>query len=290
MAVIAVVNRKGGSGKSTLATHLAAYCAHAGLPVMLGDMDRQQSTQSWLRLRQARVSERCPAIMGWSVDPRNVLRPPAGIQQVILDTPGGLRGFDLARVSIYADAILIPICHSAFDRESTADCFAELMTLPRVASGQCRIAAVGMRIDGRTRAADALEDWAAGLGLKFLGALREAQAYVRCVEQGLTLFDLPASQTPIDRVQWAPILEWVEPILHSTRRPPVGLDSHPPRVVPAGSERLRPTPLTITPRAPGLTNRALPSLAPLRTGRLSDSPASSLFGWLPLPRFLQRGV
>ncbi len=290
MAVIAVVNRKGGSGKSTLATHLAAHCAHAGLPVMLGDMDRQQSTQSWLRLRQARVGEHCPAIVGWSVDPRNVLRPPAGIRHVILDTPGGLRGFDLARVSIYADAILIPICHSAFDRESTAECFAELMTLPRVASGQCRIAAVGMRIDGRTRGADALEDWSAGLGLKFLGALREAQVYVRCVEQGLTLFDLPAAQTTIDMAQWAPILEWVEPVLRSTRRPPVGLESRPSRAVPAGAERSRPAPLSITPRSPGQASGALPALPPLRTGRLPGSPVASLFGWLPLPRFLQRSA
>lgn len=289
MAVIAVVNRKGGSGKSTLATHLAAYCAHAGLAVMLGDMDRQQSTQSWLRLRQARVDARCPPIVGWAVDPRNVLRPPAGIQQVILDTPGGLRGFDLARVSIYADAILMPICHSAFDRESTAECFAELMALPRVASGQCRIAAVGMRIDGRTRAADALEDWAAGLGLKFLGALREAQAYVRCVEQGLTVFDLPPSQTPIDRAQWTPILQWIEPVLHSTRRPPVGLESRPPRVLAAGAERSRPSSVAITSRVPGQAGRALPAMAPLRAD-LPSAPAAGLFGWLPLPRFLQRSA
>lgn len=290
MAVIAVVNRKGGSGKSTLATHLAAYCAHANLPVMLGDMDRQQSTQSWLRIRNARSRNGCPPIMGWSVDPRNVLRPPAGIQQVILDTPGGLRGFDLARVSVYADAILMPICHSAFDRESTAECFAELMTLPRVASGQCKVAAIGMRIDGRTRAADVLEDWAASVNLKFLGVLREAQAYVRCVEQGLTLFDLPPAQTPIDMAQWAPILEWVEPVLRSTRRPPVGLESRAPRVELAPLDRSRPMPLAITPRAPGSVSRTLPGIALPVAHRTTAFGAASLFNWLPIPRFLQRNA
>lgn len=290
MAVIAVVNRKGGSGKSTLATHLAAYCAHAKLPVMLGDMDRQQSTQSWLRTRTRRQGPPCPSIMGWAVDPRNVLRPPAGIQQVVLDTPGGLRGFDLARVSVYADAILMPICHSAFDRESTAECFAELMTLPRVASGQCKVAAVGMRIDGRTRAADVLEDWAADHKIKFLGALRETQAYVRCVEQGLTLFDLPPAQTQIDMAQWAPILEWVEPVLRSTRRPPVGIESRTPRIESGSVERSRPTPLAITPRAPGSLSGSLPSIAPAAAGRTTVFGAAALFGWLPVPRFLQRNV
>ena len=290
MAVIAVVNRKGGSGKSTLATHLAAYCAHANLPVMLGDMDRQQSTQSWLRTRNARPDNGCPPIMGWSVDPRNVLRPPAGIQQVILDTPGGLRGFDLARVSVYADAILMPICHSAFDRDSTAECFAELMTLPRVASGQCKVAAIGMRIDGRTKAADILEEWAASVNLKFLGVLREAQAYVRCVEQGLTLFDLPPAQTQIDMAQWAPILEWVEPVLRSTRRPPVGLESRAPRAEPAPLARSRPMPVAIPPRAPGSVTRSLPAIAIPGGSRTTAFGAASLFGWLPIPRFLQRNV
>ncbi|MDL1862984.1 ParA family protein, partial [Betaproteobacteria bacterium PRO7] len=104
MPVVAVVNRKGGSGKSTLATHLAAYLERRGTPVMLGDVDRQLSTQAWLRRRNER---RRSAIVGWKVDPKSVVRPPAGIAHVVLDTPGGLRGFDLARVVMYADAIVM---------------------------------------------------------------------------------------------------------------------------------------------------------------------------------------
>ena len=72
MPVIAVVNRKGGSGKSTLATHLAAYCANNGILAMLGDVDRQQSTQTWLRLRAGQTLPRSAPILGWAVDPRNV--------------------------------------------------------------------------------------------------------------------------------------------------------------------------------------------------------------------------
>jgi len=64
MPVIAIVNRKGGSGKSTLATHLAAYGANAGHTVMLGDVDHQQSTQTWLRLRTANSSPLRPRILG----------------------------------------------------------------------------------------------------------------------------------------------------------------------------------------------------------------------------------
>ena len=70
MPVVAVVNRKGGSGKSTLATHLAGYLATRGTPVMLGDVDRQQSTVPWLRRRASRVPGGAP-IVSWVIDPRN---------------------------------------------------------------------------------------------------------------------------------------------------------------------------------------------------------------------------
>jgi chromosome partitioning protein len=213
MPVIAVINRKGGSGKSTLATHLAAYCARHGMPVMLGDVDRQQSAQAWLKLRRAQQLPELAPIVGWTVDPRNTLRPPAGISRVVLDTPGGMRGFELARVVMSADAILMPVCNSVFDRESAAQCYAELMALPRVSSGRCKVAAVGMRLDARTKGAEVLQQWAAAHRLPFIGVLREAQAYVRCIEQGLTLFDQPASQVEADMAQWKPIIEWLLPVL-----------------------------------------------------------------------------
>jgi chromosome partitioning protein len=209
MPVIAVVNRKGGSGKSTFAAHVAAWCARRGHSVMLGDVDRQQSSRGWLRRRPATL----PAIAPWNLDNKNMLRVPTGITHAVLDTPGGLHGFELARIVMFADAIILPVCPSLFDRESAAQCHAELMTLPRVAHGRCRLATVGMRIDGRTKAGEVLRDWSAGLGLHFLGTLRETQLYVRTLEKGLTIFDLPPQHAAIDLAQWQPILDWLQPVL-----------------------------------------------------------------------------
>jgi len=45
MPVVLVANPKGGVGKSTLATHIAGYMASRGHAVMLGDIDRQQSSR-----------------------------------------------------------------------------------------------------------------------------------------------------------------------------------------------------------------------------------------------------
>jgi len=209
MPVIAVVNRKGGSGKSTFAAHVAAWCARQGHSVMLGDVDRQQSSRAWLKRRDAGL----PPIAPWAMDQKNVLRVPTGITHVVLDTPGGIHGFELARVVMFADAIIMPMCSSMFDRESAAACHAELIALPRVASGRCRLAVVGMRIDGRTSAAQMLAEWSNALGVPFLGPLRETQLYVRSLERGLTMFDLPAPQAAADLAQWQPIIEWMRPIL-----------------------------------------------------------------------------
>jgi len=209
MPVIAVVNRKGGSGKSTLAAHVAAWCAKRGHSVMLGDVDRQQSSRGWLRRRPPEL----PAISPWALDQKNLLRVPTGITHAVLDTPGGLHGFELARIVMFADAIIMPVCASLFDRESAAACHAELMTLPRVAQGRCRLATVGMRVDGRTNAGEVLRQWSDGLALTFLGVLRETQLYVRSLERGLTMFDLPPQQAAADLAQWEPILQWLQPIM-----------------------------------------------------------------------------
>lgn len=227
MPVIAVVNRKGGSGKSTLATHLAAWLAHQGAAVMLGDVDRQQSTRAWLKRRAPTL----PAIAPWALDQKNVLKVPPGVTHVVLDTPGGLHGFELARIVMSADAILMPVCNSMFDRESAASCLAELATLPRVASGRCALGVVGMRLDARTKGAETLRAWAAAQSALFLGVLRETQGYVRCLENGQTLFDLPASGNAPDLAQWVPILEWLQPAMRLQPQAPATVSEQAPKPV-----------------------------------------------------------
>jgi len=282
MPVIAIVNRKGGSGKSTLATHLAASFANRGVAVMLGDVDRQQSTQGWLRMRGAEALPNSAPIVGWAVDPKRVLRPPAGVSLVVLDTPGGLHGFDLARVAAFADVILMPVCNSAFDRESAAECHAELMALPRVASGRCKVAAIGMRLDARTRSAETLALWARAIKLPFLAALREAQVYVRGVERGVTLFDLPADKVAADLAQWQPLLEWLEPALAAVHKPAIRGNPTVLRSAPMALEG-RSAPMALDSRAAPLPRlRAQASVEPRR--RSTAERLAGWLGWLTTPK------
>jgi len=259
MPVIAVVNRKGGSGKSTFAAHVAAWCANQDLSVMLGDIDRQQSSRGWLRRRDASL----PTIAPWVIDQKNVLRVPTGITHVVLDTPGGLHGFELSRIVMFADAIVMPVCPSVFDRESAAACLAELATLPRVAKGQCKVATVGMRVDNRTAGAETLRAWAEENHVPMIGVLRETQNYVRCLERGLTLFDIPREKaSTTDLAQWGPIVQWLKPVLI------------PPPVPEVRREPILPV------RKPSVLGGR--SLNEGRTSPLAEPQRTSVLGGLPL--------
>ena len=289
MPVIAVVNPKGGSGKSTLATHLAGHGASLGLPVMLGDADRQKSTLVWLRRRGAEPIAAKAPIVSWVVDSNKILRPPSNVTHVVLDTPAGLQGHELARAVMCADAIVMPVCDSAFDRDAAAQCWAELQHHPRIVNGRCRVAAVGMRIDTRTHADETLQAWARGIGLPFLGVLRDTKIYVRCIERGLTIFDLPAARTQADRDQWSAILDWLDPLWVSRELAtpsqaaaltPIPEAARAPKIDAEGRVeqvpvRVKPAPRTTTASVSELVAALAPVAPPTSRGWLRQA-----FGWL----------
>lgn len=290
MPVIAVINRKGGSGKSTMSTHLAAWLAGEGVAVMLGDVDRQQSTRTWLKRRDPRL----PGIAPWAIDQKNVLKVPPGVTHVVLDTPGGLHGFELAKVVMAANAILIPVCNSVFDRESAAACIAELTALPRLTTGRCKLGVVGMRIDARTHAAQTLRAWAQELDVPFLGVLRETQVYVRSLDSGQTIFDLPNTASAPDRAQWEPILQWLQPVAQLPPKRPPGAAIAPDAAQTGGeseSEPVKPTPPSGARQGDRIPAPRAPSLMPAQEslvhgGRLSVfSPGQAMSPTsLPAPR------
>jgi len=218
--VIAVVNRKGGSGKSTLATHVAVWLSRRGEKVMLGDVDRQRSTVPWLRRRAEQAVPGEP-LQGWATDPRNVLRPPPGVRHVVLDTPGGLQGFDLGRVVMYADILLLPLCDSVFDRESAAACLEELRAHPRVSSGRVRIGVVGMRLEWTRYAEGRLREWAGELAVPLVAAVRDSRAFVSAAERGLSILDLPEEQTTSERKELSALFEWVDGAIAAIPAPTV---------------------------------------------------------------------
>jgi chromosome partitioning protein len=211
VSVIAVVNRKGGCGKSTLACHLAVWLAQQAPAVggvMLADTDFQHTLTHWLQRRRARSPG--TLLLSWVTDARNLLRPPGGVLHSVLDSPGGLRGFDLARLLVFADLVLIPVCDSVFDYDAASACLAELRSHPRVSSGRVKLAVVGVRIAPGGAAAKSLADWAAEQGVEIAGSIRSSEAYVGFAASGLTLFDAEVAGFAEERLDWLPVLRWVE--------------------------------------------------------------------------------
>ena len=204
MPVVVIANPKGGVGKTTLSTNVAGYFASQGHAVMLGDADRQKSSELWLGLRPPGARP----IVSWDVTPDLVAKPPKGTTHVVLDTPAGLHGWRLKAVTRLADKVIVPLQPSVFDIFATRD-FLDQLAGQRHA-GKMQVGIVGMRVDARTIAADKLREFVESLGLPVLGFLRDTQNYIHLAAQGLTLFDVAASRVEKDLAQWQDICEWLD--------------------------------------------------------------------------------
>ena len=203
MPVIVVANPKGGVGKTTLSTNLAGYLASRGHAVMLGDVDRQQSSKTWLALRPSGL----PRIASWEVSREEIVRPPKGTTHIVLDTPAGLHGKRLDEVMKLADKVLIPLQPSIFDIHATHAFISDLLAHRR--SDRVQTAVVGMRTREGTISTDQLRNFLDSVSVPLLGFLRDTQNYIHLAAHGLTLWDVASTRFQGDREQWEPIVTWV---------------------------------------------------------------------------------
>jgi chromosome partitioning protein len=225
MPIIAVLNRKGGSGKSTLATNLAGWFAARGQPVMLGDMDRQQSVRGWVQRRDPQAG----LVSHWRVDTGGLLRTPIGVSGVIVDTPGALYGYPLSKLLAWVDAVVVPVGPSVFDHDAGLSFLQELESHPRLASGRCKLAVVGMRWPQ-----EKVNAWHASgrqWDVSSIAAIPEHALYGDCLETGTSVFERADSQAKAQQAQWQPLIDWLDPIWRlDTRKAFVGLaPDHPMR-------------------------------------------------------------
>jgi chromosome partitioning protein len=204
MPVVVIANPKGGVGKSTLATHVAGYFARQGRAVMLGDVDRQQSSALWLKLRPVAARP----ITTWAVTADQIAKPPRDTTHLVLDTPAGLHGKRLKEVLKIANQILVPLQPSIFDIFATRAFLDELAGSRH--SNKVEIGLIGMRVDARTIAADKLHEFVDGLDLPVVGCLRDTQNYIHLAARGLTVFDVAPGRVEKDLLQWQPICQWLD--------------------------------------------------------------------------------
>ncbi len=203
MPVIVIANPKGGCGKSTLATNVAGLLARRGHAVMLGDVDKQQSSRHWLALRPADM----PLIDAWDVRADAALRPPKGTTHVVLDTPAGMDGRQLDAVLKLADRVIVPVQASVFDIQATHGFVQRLLSHERAAAWA--VGLVAMRARENTLAHEHLQEYVATLSVPLITVLRDTQNYAHLAAHGLTVWDVTPSRVQRDLEQWQPLADWI---------------------------------------------------------------------------------
>jgi len=213
MQRIIVLNPKGGSGKTTLATNLAACFAVAGHRPALMDLDPQASSMRWL---SKRPQERAPVhgIAGFerstTVTRSWQLRVPLECNPLIIDTPAALETQRLPEVTRGADAILVPVMPSDIDIHAAARCIADLLLVANIRRSDGRLGIVANRVRAKTRVSQALMRFLRSLDIPLVATFRDTQNYVRSVESGLGIYELPRWQVRQDTGDWDALVSWLD--------------------------------------------------------------------------------
>ncbi|MFA6969882.1 MAG: ParA family protein [Gallionella sp.] len=202
MKTILIANPKGGSGKTTLSVNIAGFLANQGQRVAMLDLDRQKSAALWVATRPADLPEIVTLESSKGEDCLN--------DWLVIDSPAGLHGKNLAHALRLSHKIIVPISPSLFDLNASRDFLQILAEEKEVRAGRCQIGVVGMRMSARTRAACALENFLADSGLPVLAYLRETQVYVNAAFEGKSLFDLPPHLALRELEQWDFMLNWLD--------------------------------------------------------------------------------
>lgn len=214
MLRIVVIHTKGGCGKTTVSTNLASYYASKGANTALFDYDPQGSSMRWLRLR----SDEQPGIYGVTAHQSAAkavtmswhMRLPPETERLIIDTPPGLKGPDLAEQLKGANCILIPVLPSPIDIYATADFIRDLLLEAKVRLHKIPIAIIANRTKKNTLAFQSLERFLKTLSIPVLTRLRDTQNYVRAAEEGLGIHELKNRPVYVDKMHWSAVYDWIE--------------------------------------------------------------------------------
>ncbi|MAZ88666.1 MAG: chromosome partitioning protein ParA [Cellvibrionaceae bacterium] len=204
MKQVFVANPKGGCGKTTLATQLASYWAGQGMSVALMDHDRQQSSLDWLRSRPKDCAGIVPiaAFKGESADDQ--------YEAVIHDMPAGCSVDDLDQWCGPGSQLVIPIMPSPTDIKAGVRFLMALNRHQWRQGNELDIALVANRVRTNTNYFKVLVAFLEQVNMPLITSIRDTQNYIRAMDNGVSIFDLPKSRVAADLKQWQPLLDWLE--------------------------------------------------------------------------------
>jgi chromosome partitioning protein len=201
MKHIVVLNPKGGCGKTTIATHLAVYASTLGLNVALADHDKQQSSCDWLKSRP----RRCADIAGIAAYDGEAIS--GDYEVVIHDMPAGVARSQMSIASA-CDKLIIPLTPSPIDIKAALRFWMTLSNTGWLDDDKIDIGIVANRVKANTKYTKTFDSFIERIGIPRIATLRDTQNYIRSLDSGLSLFDLPPGRVAKDIIQWEPLMEW----------------------------------------------------------------------------------
>lgn len=202
MKHIVVLNPKGGCGKTTIATHLAVYASTLGLRVALADHDQQASSHDWIKSRPRRCADIAviAAYDGEAIE--------GDFEVVIHDMPASaLLDTQMSMAAVY-HKVIIPVMPSPIDIKAATRLWVKLSSAGWLDDPEMDIGIVANRIKANTKYTRTLDAFIGKIGLPKIATLRDTQNYIRSLDAGLTLFDMPPNRVADDLIQWQPLMEW----------------------------------------------------------------------------------
>lgn len=200
-----LANPKGGSGKTTLATQLASYYAGQGDRVALIDHDRQQSALDWLKSRPASCIPVTPV-----AEFKGQIYDPADFDWAIHDMPAACTVEDLKAAVVANARLVIPMLPSPTDIKAGVRFLMALNRDPWVQSSGLKIGLVANRVRTNTHYFKVLVSFLEQVNMPLLTSIRDTQNYIRAMDAGISIFDLPPSRVGPDIEAWQPLLAWLQ--------------------------------------------------------------------------------
>jgi chromosome partitioning protein len=205
MQAILVVNSKGGCGKTTIATNLASAYAAGGLKVALADADKQKSSLGWGQSRQKKQNP--IRTLDWT---KKVSKIPKGIDRLIIDAPAGLSVDRFKTLLRMADAVLLPILPSAFDKAATKGFIQRIEAVKSIRKNRKPVGVVANRVRPRGRAHNNLMEFLDEIGHPPVAQIRYRAMYPDVAENGLGVFDSANKASRDIQSDWTPLITFIE--------------------------------------------------------------------------------